>query len=59
MTRVATRRSRGPAIEVTFEDGSKSWYFSYNMAAYKQAIASGEFPLDRTFHTPPPSIKQE
>jgi hypothetical protein len=29
------------------------------MAAYKQAIASGEFPLDRTFHTPPPSIKQE
>jgi hypothetical protein len=54
---VVAQRSRGRAVEIIFKDGTKSWYFSYDMAAYRQALESGKFPLDRTFHTAPPKIE--
>ena len=53
--RVISRRRRGAATEVTFEDGTLSWYFCGNLIAYKQALSSGSLPLDRTFHGSPPA----
>lgn len=53
--RVVSRRRRGAAFEVTFEARTTRWYFSNNLVAYRQALESGRFPLDRTFLTPPPT----
>ena len=52
---VATCR-QGPAVEVTFDDSSKSWYFSGKLAAYKQALQAGTHPPHRTFLTAPPIV---
>lgn len=51
-----SRRGRHP-VEVTYSDGTTSYFFCGDMDAYRDAMNSGRYPLTRTFHTSPPKIE--
>ncbi|MFI6960021.1 hypothetical protein ACIBJI_41965 [Nocardia sp. NPDC050408] len=51
-----SRRGHRP-VEVTFSDGTRSYYFCGDWEAYTAAMRSGNYPLTRTFHTSPPPIE--
>lgn len=54
--RVAVSHTGRRPVEVTFNDGSRSYYFCGDMQAYQVAMRSGRYDLRRTFHTGPPPL---
>jgi hypothetical protein len=53
---IAVSKKGSCPTEVTFSDGSSRWYFCGDLAAYKAAIESDQYPWRRTFSTHPPRI---
>jgi hypothetical protein len=50
-----SRRGHRPT-EVAWSDGCTSWYFNNDLPAYKAALASRRYPIDRTFPGRVPAI---
>lgn len=65
--KIATAQASGKVVavscqghrpkEVTYSDGTRSYFFCGDWEAYRAAMRSGRYPLTRTFHTSPPPIR--
>ncbi len=55
-TCVAISRQGYRPSKVTWSDGTTSWYFDGDLPAYKSALASGRYPIVRTFHGQAPEV---
>ena len=54
---IAVSRRGSSPVEVTFSDGTRSYYFCGDWDAYTAAMRSGYYDLTRTFPTPAPLIE--